>query len=72
MSDYHHLIEINYIPNINPRPPPPSKFSIPLPLNAIWEILDKGPRFLKCVCLFQVKFNFSIENVFFQGSVMTE
>ena len=47
-------------------------FSIPLPLNAIWEILDKGPRFLKFVCLFQVKFNFSIENVFFQSSVMTD
>ena len=31
---------------------------------------DKGQSLLKLVCLFQVKLNFSIENIFFQSSVM--
>ena len=39
-------------------------FSFPLPLNAIWKTLDKGPSLFTFVCFFQVKFNFSIENVF--------
>ena len=36
-----------------------------LTLTAIWKTLDKGPSLLKFVCLFQVKFNFNSENVFF-------
>ena len=37
---------------------PPGNFPIPLPLNAIWKTLDKGPSLL------QLKFNFSTENIF--------
>ena len=44
----------------------PGKFPIPLPLNTIWKTLDKGPSLLKFACLFQIKFNFSIENIFFR------
>ena len=37
-----------------------------LPLSTIWKTLQKGPGLLKFVCLFQVKFNFSFENIFFR------
>ena len=43
---------------------PPSKFPIPLPLTITWKTLGKGPSLLKFVSLFQVKFSFSIDNVF--------
>ena len=42
----------------------PGKFPIPLPLNTIWKTLGKGPSLLNFVCLFQVKFNFLIDNNF--------
>ena len=44
----------------------PGKFHIPLCLNAIWKTLDKGSSLLQFVCLVQVKFNFSIENIIFR------
>ena len=40
---------------------PLGKFSTLLPLNTIWKTLVKGPSLLKFVCLFQVKFSFSID-----------
>ena len=38
-----------------------------LPLSTIWKTLQKGSSLLKFVCLFQVKFNFSFENIFFRS-----
>ena len=55
---------------IDPPPLPPRQISHPLPVNTIWKTLGKGPSLLKLVCLFQVKFNFSID-IFFQSSIMT-
>ena len=61
LSDSHHLIEKFPQPN----------FPSLLPLNVTWKTLDKAPSLLKFICLFQLKFNFSIENIFFQSSIIT-
>ena len=58
LSDSHHPIE--KFPQANFPPP------LPLKLFPIWKSLDKGSSFLKTVSLFQVKSNFSIENIFFR------
>ena len=54
------------------KSPPQANFLAPLPSNTIWKNLDKRPSLLKFVCLFQVKFNFSIDNIFFQSSIISE
>ena len=53
LSDSHHPIK-----NLSPGK------SIPLPRDAVWNTLDKEPSLLTFICLFQVKFNFSIEHIF--------
>ena len=64
LSYSHHPIDKS--PQANFTPPP-----LPLPLNTYWKTLGKGPSLLKFVCLFQVKFSFSIDNIFFQSSIKT-
>ena len=54
LSDSYHPIEKS----------PKENFPFPLLLDTIWKNLDKGPSLLKFVCLLQVKFNFSIDNIF--------
>ena len=59
LSDSHHLI----------KDLPREISCATLTLFAIWKTPDKGPSLSKFISLFQVKFNFSIENVFFFGLV---
>ena len=43
-----------------------ANFPSPLPLSTIGKTLGKGPSLLNFDCLFQVKPNFSIDNIFFR------
>ena len=58
LSDSHHPVA--------PPKSPQANFPSPLPLTTTWKTLDKGLSLLKFVCLLQVKFNFSIDNIFFR------
>ena len=63
LSDSHHPIEKS----------PPANFPSPYPLilfGKSWKKFAK-PSFFKFACLFQVKFSFTIDNIFFQSSIMT-
>ena len=55
LSDSHNQIEKSLQVNFS---------STSLPLTTVWKTLDRGPSLLKFVCLFQVKFNFSMDNFF--------
>ena len=55
VSDSHQPVE--KFPLVN--------FPSPPPLTTIWKTLNKGPSLLNFICLFPVKFNFSID-IFFR------
>ena len=61
LSDFSHPIEKS----------PQANFLSSYPLTLFGKSWAKGPSSLKFVCLFQVKFSFSIDNNFFQSSIMT-
>ena len=54
------------IPTTRQKNPTQVNFPSTLPSNIIWKSLGKRPSLLKFVCLFQVEFNFSINNIFFR------
>ena len=62
-SDQNHFFLDSHRPIENP---PQANFPSLLPFHIIWKTLGKRPSFLKFVCLFQVKFNFFIDNIFFR------